>query len=200
MKYLVLLVALSVTMVGCMSTSPGNRLSDITPSLGEDQGAVQHTVEGYSFHLDGGKLVTSNMMGKLLNTVVFNHWEATGRIAEHEGVSAFDDKSKYHITLSGTQEGDSSVGLQILSGLTLGMVPYSVNTTYAMEYELVNPKTGCRYKAKAVDSVKTTVGWVMLPMALFGSSGQDVTLTRISNHLYAQLQKQGAFNPDKPCN
>ena len=197
MRYFVLLVALM--SIGCVTTRPGGNLSDINPELGTTLSGVQNTVDGYSFHLDGGKMISSRRAGVLVNKSILDHWTAVKRIESHEQVDnpgAFNDTTRYHISLGGTQEGDSNVGLQFFSGLTLGIVPYTVNTTYALEYTLVDTKTGCIYKAQATDSVKAIVGWVAVPWNLatiFSRGGSSVTMTRLSNHLYDRLRKDGAF-------
>ena len=55
-----------VPLLGCVTTS-GDHLSDISPDAGTLRPAIEQTVGAFSFHLDGGKMVTSNKMGREIN-------------------------------------------------------------------------------------------------------------------------------------
>lgn len=195
------LLALAVVpLYGCISIA-GNQLSDIEPHPGAVSPSIEQTVGDFSFHLDGGKMVTSNKMGRLLNDKILDRWVKTELIAEHQYVksSEFSESSEYRLTLSGHQEGDSSIALQILSGLTLTVIPYTVNTQFDLQYTLEKSVTGCVFEANASDSIKHVVGLLLLPISPFTQGGARRTFERLSNSLYAQLEEQGAFEKHAPC-
>ena len=125
-----LLVLSIVLLTGCSITTAGNNLDDVTPAPGKIRPAVEETVGNFSFHLDGGKMVTSNKAGRILNDIILDRWQEAGFITGHTYVetSNFSDASVYRVTLSGHQEGESSIFLQLISGLTLTAIPYYVNT------------------------------------------------------------------------
>lgn len=196
----VALVLGMVPLTGCI-TMAGGQLADVSPAASTLIPSIEQTVGDFSFHLDGGKMVTSNKMGRLLNDELLARWRKSGFITDHKYVKAgeFSDSSEFRLTLSGHQEGESSVLLQIISGLTLTVIPYSVYSQMDVHYSLENPESGCVFEANATDSYRTVVGLLLLPVSPFGQSGADRTLERIANSLYAQLASQGAFEDRGSC-
>lgn len=181
---------------GCITVA-GDRLVDVQPEAPPRAPIVEHTVGEFSFHLSGGKLVTSNKMGRLLNDEILGRWQDEGFISGHSYVKAgaFSGRSEYNLTLSGHQEGDSSVVMQFLSGLTLFLVPYWVKTDMDIRYTLEHVPTGRSHEARAADSHTTVVSLFLLPVAPFTQGGRLRTMDRLANHLYEQLHGQGAFQP-----
>lgn len=185
---------------GCI-TMAGNQLRDLAPNAGALVPAVEQTVGDFSFHLDGGKMVTSNKMGRELNDEILGRWKKSGFISSHEYVksSQFSAGSKFRITLSGHQEGDSSLFLQVISGLTLSAIPYYVDSQMDLRYALEHSDTGCVFEASVSDSYNTVVGLLLLPISPFAQGGRIRTFDRIANHLYDQLASQGAFEEHPDC-
>ena len=146
-------------------------------------------------------MVTSVKMGRLLQDEILTRWELAGYIRNFEYVqsSKFSGGTDYQLTLGGTQNGESSVGLQFLSGLTLFIIPYTVNTDFVLEYSLQHVASGCIYEVTAAADYHTLVGWVALPGALFGGNGARETWTRLSRSLYQQLVDAGAFANPVSC-
>ena len=187
-------------LLGCI-TSGGNQLDNIHPSAGAISPSVEQTVGAFSFHLDGGKMVTSNKMGRLLNNEILRRWQKSGFIAGHRYVpsSRFSDSAVYRITLSGHQEGESSVFLQVLSGLTLYVIPHYVDTEFDLHFTVENTETGCSFEAEVVDSYNTVISLILLPLLPFSQIGASHTFDRIADNLYAQIVEQGAFEKDASC-
>lgn len=187
-------------LTGCI-TLAGNQLGDLTPTAGTLTPAIEQTVGGFSFHLDGGKMITSNKMGRELNDEVLGRWEKSGFISDHRYVksSQFSEDSQYRITLSGHQEGKSSIFGQIISGVTLMLIPYQVNSRMDLRYSLENSESGCVFEASASDSYKSVVGLLLLPIAPFAQGGRTKTFDRIANSLYDQLASRGAFEQHASC-
>lgn len=146
-------------------------------------------------------MVTSVKMGRLLQDEILTRWKLAGYIKSFEYVksSSFSGETDYQLTLGGTQKGESNVALQFLSGLTLFLVPYTVNTDFVLEYSLQHVASGCTYEVSAAADYHTTVGVVAIPGALFGSSGDREIWTRLANSLYQQLVDAGAFADPVSC-
>jgi hypothetical protein len=193
-------VLASLLLTGCI-TMAGNQLRDLAPSMATLTPAVEQTVGDFSFHLDGGKMVTSNKMGRELNDEILGRWRKSGFISGHKYVksSQFSDASKYHLTLSGHQEGESSIFLQIISGLTLTAIPYYVDSQMNLRYSLKNSDSGCVFEASVSDSYNTVVGLLLLPLTPFAQGGRNRTFDRIANNLYDQLASRGAFEQHATC-
>ncbi|MEY4717756.1 MAG: hypothetical protein RL563_374 [Pseudomonadota bacterium] len=61
-------VLLAATLIsGCAYVTEGTKLGSITPPANSVQPFVEHSVGDFSFSLEGGKMVTSNFAGKLIN-------------------------------------------------------------------------------------------------------------------------------------
>jgi hypothetical protein len=182
---------------GCAYVTEGAKLGPITPPVNSLQPFVEHSVGDFSFSLEGGKMVTSNFAGKLINENVLNAWLERHYIRDHEYVEkeAFTGKAAYNLTLTGSQYGESSIGMQILSGLTLFLIPYTVTTNYDIQFTLADVKTGKKYTGGVEESNKTYVELFLLFALPFAINNESAMFERIGDHLYNQLYRQGAFQP-----
>lgn len=181
---------------GCI-TIAGGGLPAIRPAAPSVAATVEETVGDFSFTLEGGKLVTSIKAGRLLNGEILSCWKKKGYIAEHTYVesSRFTGKADYDLTLSGSQYGESSIAMQILSGLTLFLIPYSVDTRFDVQYTLENVKTGAKYSAAVEDGYATWIELFLFLAAPVSTRGAAKTWDGMADHLYEQLRAQGAFAP-----
>ena len=150
------LLLLLATSPGCI-TIAGGKLPPIQPAAPSAPGTLEETVGDFSFTLEGGKMITSNKAGRMLNDELLERWKKRGYIAEHANVpsSQFTGKADYNLTLSGSQYGESWIALQIVSGLTLFLIPHSVNSRFDIQYTLEDVKTGAKYSAGVEDSYKS---------------------------------------------
>lgn len=182
---------------GCITTA-GDSLSDISPAPPAKSARIEQSVGGFSFHLVGGKMVTSNKMGRTVNDELLKRWKKRGYISSHIYVPSeeFTGKADYNLSLGGHQEGDSSAVLQFFSGLTLFLLPYYVNTKMDLTYSLEHVASGSTFEAAASDSFNTIVGLILLPISPFFQGGRGRTWDRLANHLYEQLSEQGAFDTE----
>lgn len=184
-----------MALSGCAYITDGTKLGPISPPANTMKPMVEHTVGDFAFTLEGGKMVTSNLAGTLINQNVMDAWQDKGYIRDHEAVEPgeFTGKADYQLTLSGSQYGDSSIGMQILSGLTLTLIPYTVTQSYDIQYTLADVKTGKKYSGSIEESNKGYVELFMLFALPFSKQNQDAMFGRIGDHLYDQLYRQGAF-------
>lgn len=191
------LLALMASATGCISLA-GDQLADIEPRpLGIPPPSIEQTVGDFSFHLEGGKMVTSNKAGRNVNKLIMDRWRKRGLISTETYVrsSQFTGKADYNLTLAGHQEGESSVFMQVLSGLTLFIIPYWVNTEFDLVYTLEHVATGRKFQAHAADSHRTIVDLLLLPITPFAMGGAIRTYNRLADHVYDQFAEQGAFDP-----
>jgi hypothetical protein len=180
--------------MGCI-TSAGGNLTPLEIEAPTIAPRVEQTVGDFEFTLEGGKMVTSNKMGRTLNDQILKRWVSQGYISGQTYVpsSEFSGSADYNITLSGSQYGDSSVIAQIFSGLTLLILPYTVDTKFDLQYVIENVGTGERYSASAADSYHTTVELLLFLAAPISMRGHTKTMNAIADHLYQQLKDAGAF-------
>jgi hypothetical protein len=183
-----------------MYMTEGTKLPPITPRPASAfQPQIEHTVGDFSFTLEGGKMVTSNLAGEAINENILSSWKDRKYIRDHDSVDAgaFTGKADYNLTLSGSQYAESSIGMQILSGLTLFLIPYTVTENYDLQYRLTDVKTGQKYSGSIEESNKGYVELFLLFGAPFGIHNQQKMFERMGDHLYDQLYQQGAFQPSK---
>jgi hypothetical protein len=182
-------------LAGCV-TSAGNRLRDVERARPSEVPRIEQTVGDYSFHLDGGKMITSNKAGRLLNDEILKRWKKWGYIASQTYVKSaeFTGAGDYEVTLGGFHDGDSSIFLQLISGFSLMVIPYYVNTSFTVKYDVRDPRTGRTWHAETADSYNTIISLILLPATPFAQGGQSKTLDRIAAELYRQLSEQGAFS------
>ena len=187
-------MALVFLLSGCMTFS-GDKLAEIEAIIPMESPIIEESVGDYTFHLDGGALVSDNKAGRVINNALLENWKDNDYISDFTYVktSKFTGDAKYNLTLSGHQEGESSVFMQVISGLTLFIIPHSITTSYDLVYDLENVKTGQKYTTKVSDEVKT-VNWLLfLPAFPFSFVGAINTYERLAEHAYQNFVKQGAF-------
>jgi len=180
---------------GCTYVTEGIKLGPITPAPNSMQPTVEHTVGDFSFTLEGGKMITSNFAGKLINDNVLNAWKDRHYIKDYsyKESGAFSGNADYNLTLTGSQYGESNIGMQILSGLTLFLIPYTVTTNYDIQFTLTDVKSGKKYSANVEESNKAYSELFLLFALPFTAHNQQSMFERIGDHLYHQLYQQGAF-------
>lgn len=185
-----------LTQTACLITIAGKQLEPIEPPQPALRASLEQTVGDFEFTLDGGKMITSNKAGRDLNEQLLKRWKRDGYIDRYTYVptSNFSSTARYRLTLSGSQYGESSLILQLLSGLTLYVIPHFIDTKYDIQFTLEDSVSGKRYSASVQDN--TLVWWeLLLLLALpVASSGADHTYDVMADHLYDQLRSQGAFD------
>ncbi len=190
------LVLLLILSSGCITRS-GGALSPVEVPTPVAPPAIEQTVGDFEFTLDGGKMVTSNKAGRNLNNEILKRWKKRGYISDHEYVksSAFTGDADWNLTLTGSQYGESSVVAQVFSGLTLLILPYTVNTSYDVQYTAENVRTGDKFSAGVADGFHATVELFLVFAAPWSMRGFNATMDAMADHLYLQLVEQGAFAP-----
>ena len=194
---LIFAIAALLGLTGCSYTTAGTKLAAIAPPTPSVQPSIQYTVGDYEFRLEGGAMISSESAGKLVNDAIMESWKERGYVRSAESVEPgqFGTAADYHVTLSGTQYGESSVFLQIISGLTLMILPYYVDQHYDVQYMAVDVKSGKTYSASVQDANTAYVElFLIFAFPFVGTRGQQAMMTTMGDHLYAQLREQGAFN------
>ena len=83
--------------------------------------------------------------------------------------------------------------MQILSGLTLTLIPYTVTQNYDIQFTLTDVRTGKKYSGGVEESNKIYVELFLLFALPFTAGNEQALFERIGDHLYDQLYRQGAF-------
>jgi hypothetical protein len=189
-------LAIAVTIASGCVTMAGNALRDLERATPLECPRVEQTIGEFSFHLDGGKMITSIKAGRILNDEILGRWKKWGYISSQTYVKSgnFTGNAAYEITLAGKQDGDSSILLQLISGFSLLVIPYYVDTNYEVAYDVKDGRTGATYHAAVADSYNTVISLLMIPASPFAQAGRSTTWDRIAANLYLQLREEGAFS------
>jgi len=195
------LFALPVLLSGCL-TFAGDQLSEIPVEPGTVRPFIQHTVGDFGFETDGGeKLATSGQVGQEINREVLDRWVESGLISQHELVqsSEFTGDIPLRLTLGGRMHAESNVAMQVITGLTLMLIPSSVDYRMSLKFTLEDVESGCTFEATAADSYRTVTTLLLLPALPFSRIGSNRSYALLADHLYSQLAAQGAFSEHAPC-
>ncbi|TXK93167.1 hypothetical protein BMR05_13645 [Methylococcaceae bacterium HT4] len=187
-------VTLLTLLNGCMTFS-GDRLSDLNPIIPKRSPSIEESVGDFTMHIDGGKLITNNKAGRIINDSILDNWKKNNYISDFTYVpkEKFTGNAEYNLTLKGHQEGNSSIVMQILSGLTLFVIPNSVDISYDLIYELEEVSTGKKYTTKVSEDVAVTHWILFFPALPFSLIGSFNAFERLSEHAYQDFDEQGAF-------
>jgi len=180
---------------GCAYIAVGTKLAPIEPPRPSFQPRVEHTVGDFSFKLEGGAIATSKFTGRLLNYNILSSWKRRGYICDERYIESgsFSRTADYNLTLSGSQYGKSSIIMQILSGLTLTLLPYTVTTEWDIRYTVEDVKNGKNYSASVQESYESYVELFLVFTFPVATRNYRETIQRIGDHLYNELYSQGAF-------
>ena len=165
------------------------------PPVPQFKPTVEQTVGNFAYAVGDTKMITSNVQGMQLNTDILGSWKQSGYIAGERYVEngAFTRGADYDVTLNGSQYGESHIVMQVLSYLTLFLVPYSVTQNYDLQYAVRDGASGQLYSA-SVQTRETIYVELFLLFALpWSVRNHDANMALIGNYLYEQLRDQGVF-------
>jgi hypothetical protein len=165
------------------------------PTAPQFKPTVEQTVGDFAYTLADGKMITSTFQGAQLNTEIVGSWKESGYISDARPVEngAFTGAADYDVTLNGSQYGETHVVMQVLSYLTLFLVPYTVTQHYDLRYAVKGAASGQVYNA-SVQAAETIYVELFLLFALpWSVRNHTANMTLIGNYLYGQLRDEGAF-------
>lgn len=158
---------------------------------------VEHTVGDFRFALGGAEPERSTLAGGILSDEIMAAWERRGFVRDPERVDAdeLSGSADYVLTLSGTQHNQTSFWAQLVNALTVMVVPYSVTQQYALHYELAEVHGDRRWRATVRDADRTWIGLLVIAGLPVMERGHREVVQRMSDKLYAEFRRQGAFEP-----
>jgi len=187
---------LVLNATGCVTVA-GKQLPPLeaVATAPTDAPSIQETVGNFSFHLDGGKMITSNKAGRIINEEILKVWKKKGYIESSQYVksSEFTGQADYNVTLSGSLYGESSIVMQILSGLTLLVIPHSIEQKFDIQYTLENVRTKEKYGASVEESYTQWSEFFLIFALPWSGKGSSAAYEAMADHIYSQLRSKGAF-------
>ena len=196
MKYLVKLHTCGLLLVllnGCMTFS-SDKLADLEPIKPIASPYIEVSVGDFTAHLDENKSLTNNEAGRVIIDKMMENWKDNNYIRDFTySNNNLAEKAQYKLFLRGHQEDTSSFVMQFLSAITFLLIPATSETSYNLIYELEEVHSEKKYFAEVADNISTTTWLLFFPALPFSSMGANNTFQRISEHIYQNFAKQGAF-------
>jgi hypothetical protein len=181
-------------------TVSGNKLAELEPIEPMVSPKIEITVsKDYIYEIGEKLVITGNKDGREVNErVIETLWENNGYISDSTYVELgnFTGNADYNLTLSGSHKEDSSTVMQIINGLTLMLIPYTEYQKYKLVYTLENVKTGKTYTTKANETESMVRSILFFPALPFSMNGSVKSMKHLSEHVYQDFVKQGAFSND----
>ena len=190
----VALLLLLSSLQGCLTFS-GGQLAEIWAPAAIGTHSFETCFSDFEFELDGGSLNSSESMAEMVNRKIMQTWVRQGYASScvHRGRSPSTGSADYTLTLSGRLDGESSILLQFLSGLTLLCIPHTIHAHGHFAFELKRERDGAAFKANVAEDI-TQISWLPLILCVpWKSSGIDNAMDRVALHLYQKFAAQGAF-------
>lgn len=198
MKKILLLFALSILLVGCVTVNeemlrkvtvipPQNPATTVEIKSGEL--ILQHNGEGKN---NAPLSATTVMNAKAKGLMI--RWKLKELIADYDFPGGLKKDPDYTIIFSGTRNEESSLPMAFLSGLTFMIIPVSVTLTYDLNVEFINNHTQKHYFVKVKNGVTTWMDIFLLPALPFSMIGSINSTHDMADYLYEELRKQGAFS------
>jgi hypothetical protein len=180
---------------GCTYSVAGTSPPAIEPQASAFQPSVEHTVADFKFALGGGDMATSIFDGRQLSNEIMRSWQERGYVRSEQYVAdgAFSSSTDYHLTLRGSQRGETSFTMQVINALTLSLTPYTITERYDLQYVLNDAKSGAQYTASVKAWDKTWVHPFLVVALPFAGRGHLTTMQRVGDDLYQQFRRAGAF-------
>lgn len=185
---------LLILLNGCMTFS-GDKLSDLEPIMPTTSPYIEVGVGDFTAHLDENKELTNNEAGIVIIKEMMENWKDNNYIRDFtlSDNNNLTEKPQYKLLLRGHQEDTSSFYMQLLSAITFLLIPATSETSYDLIYELEEVQTEKKYFVEVADNISTTTWLLYFPALPFSSMGANNTYQRISEHVYQDFAKQGAF-------
>jgi hypothetical protein len=103
------------------------------------------------------------------------------------------DKNKHKAAIAGSVNEDSSTALNIVSALTIFIIPSYVTASFDLSLVLTDNRTKEEYRENLKTSFTTWKDLIFLPVFPLFWIRMDNGLTARSMYLYHLLREQGAF-------
>ena len=189
------LLAGLLLLAGCI-VRPQAALPPITPEHGGTQPHLENRVGVFRLLDREGTALESPSTGRAVSDAILRRWRARGFIAAHaEGAAAgFSGDADLNLVWNGVRTERASSWARAASLATLGLVPYTVETTVDVGVVAENVRTGETFEAGASDGYRTTWELLLVFAAPFATPGEARTLDALADHLFEQLRAKGAFD------
>jgi hypothetical protein len=194
-----MLTALVVGLTGCVTVNKEMLRHSQLPSSAAYRGVVEvkngDLVQKLNNEGTNRGVLSGATLIDAVSTAILKRWKGNDLISDYGSPGSLEKEPDYTLSLSGVRNEDSSIAGAIFSGLTLMLIPTSATLTYDLNAEFINNRTHKKYIVPFKNGVTTYTQILLLPVLPFSWIGSSNMLADMSDYLYAELSKQGAFSP-----
>ena len=195
MRAIYVLVSLFL-LSGCMNFNHvnipevQNKKPKTKPTIGIKVGDFKQYCDG---KLDTRNIISNEKMGLNCLAGILTPWKDGKLIKEYQPIEKYKNVPDYTLILNGSINEDSSTTLNIVSALTLFIIPSYTTASFNLSIVLINNETKKELKKSLKTSFTTWKDLIFLPVFPLFWIRMDNGLTARSMYLYHLLREQGAF-------
>ena len=161
------------------------------PVIALEVGEVHTQLNGRDTSLSFGPMP----VGRLALSTVAGPWKRAKLVSAAAMPGDLRDEPDYKLSVSGTQNEQSSMALAIISGLLCMLIPFSDTLAYDWQFTLTDLRTGATYVVPAKHSTTTWMHLFLLPALPIAPAGAMAANRDLSHYVYSELDRQGAWSP-----
>jgi hypothetical protein len=200
MRFL-LLVLMVISVSGCAVTYTREEnfpKFEIAPP--KNKVDIETAVTNFTAHLDGGKMGTSHFFGRVEQQTIVGQWKSAGVVGKEvfQKGETWSGDADYEVVLSGRMHGESNVILQIISGLTLMIIPHYVDQNVDITIKRRDVSTGEVKTAQASYRYYQLVSLVHLPFFPFAVASEVKADKRLAASLWCQMSPEDCASREPP--
>ncbi len=196
MKSLSLFFISLFLITGCMNFNhvdiPEVQINEptIKPTIGIK---VADFKQYYDGKIDYENVVSNEKMGLNCLAGVLNPWKAEKLIKNYKAIEKYKKLPDYTLVLNGHINAGSSIALNILSPLTLFIIPSYKTASFNLSFVLINNNTQEEFIENLNTSFTTWVDLIFLPVFPLFWIRMDNRITDRSMFIYHLFKEKGAF-------
>lgn len=196
MKKILLLFALSILLVGCVTINE-EMLRKVTITPPQKPATIVEIKSGELIILLNGESKDKGTSTTVMNAKargMMLRWMSKDLIADYDFPGALKKDPDYTIIFSGTRNEEASMAQAVLSGLTFMIIPVKFTLIYDLNVEFINNHSQKHYFVKVKNGFTTWMDIFLLPALPFSMIGSVNSTHDMADYLYDELRKQGAFS------
>jgi hypothetical protein len=197
MRTICILLVTIFLISGCMNFNHvdipevHNKEPKTKPAIGIKVGDFKQYCDG---EIDTRDIISNEKMGLNCLAGILNPWENGKLIKEFQAVGKYKKLPDYTLMLNGSIDEDSSTTLNIVSALTLFIIPSYTTASFDLSFVLINNSTKEEFKKNLKTSFTVWKDLIFLPVFPFFWIRMDNRITDKSMFMYHQFNEEGAFS------
>ena len=126
---------------------------------------------------------------------MLNRWKSRELIADYGRAGELKSPPAYRLKLSGEIQESASILGSVVTGLSLFLIPSSSTLTYNLKADFTDIARNRTWTVPIRNGSTTWMQILLFPATPFGWMGASHMIEDTADYLYAELHKQGAFDP-----